>query len=212
MGAQNVPSVIEIRQVISIADGKPASNVFHGFYSGAAPNVATIASALFTSLSNAWVTNLGPYMDSGSVFERVECRDMTDHTLPIFIGTGTPVAGADATGTMPAEMAIVLTENIAGRGKGMKGRAYLGGWGLFADAGGGVIKAATVTALNNYGTAVAGAITAQALVPCVAQVARVQYQGLTGTIHQSRPAGHVNVSTYTCRDNHWDSQRRRGLR
>ena len=211
-GAANVPSVIEIKQVISIADGKPAVNIFHGFYTTVPPNMQTVANGLFTSLSNAWATSLGAHMDTGSVFERVEIRDMTDHTLPVFIGTGTPVSGNDATGTLPGEMAAVLTENIVARGKGLKGRVYLGGWGLTANAGAGLIAPTSVTAINTYGTAVFSAITAQGLTPCVAQVARQQYTGLVGTLHQLRPAGHSNVTTYSCRDNHWDSQRRRGLK
>ena len=211
-GAANVPSVVEIRQIISTPDGVAASNTFHGFYTGAAPNIATVAAALFTSLSNAWVVNLGPHMDSATVFERVECRDMTDHTLPVFIGTGTPVAGGDATGTLPGEMAAVLTENVNVRGKGAKGRVYLGGWGATANATGGVISAPTVAAINAYGTAVFNAITAQALTPCVAKVHRQQYISLTGATLQDRPAGHANVLTYTSRDNHWDSQRKRGLK
>lgn len=211
-GAAAVNAVLEIRQIISLENGKPASNVFHGFYTTPPANIQTVANALFTSLSNAWATALGAHMSVGTVFERVEVRDMTAPTNPIFIGTGTPVSGNDATGAIPAEMSAVLTENVALRGKGLKGRAYLAGWGNSANGAGGVIGATTVTAINTYGTAVQSAITAQGLQPCVAQVARQQYTGLTGTLHQLRPMGHALVNSYTCRDNHWDSQRRRGLR
>jgi hypothetical protein len=110
---------------------------------------------------------------------------------------------------MPENAAIVMTENINIRGKGLKGRCYLGGWSTAADAGGGVIAAAAQTAVNNFGTAILNALNAQSLTPCVAQIARQQYQGITGTIHQARPMGHPTVLGYVCRDLVWDTQRRR---
>jgi hypothetical protein len=107
-------------------------------------------------------------------------------------------------------VAAVLTEQIAARGRGLKGRVFLGGWDVGADAGNGIIAPAAVTAINNYGTAVFSAISAAQLTPCVAQPARQTYLGLTGTTHPARVAASVFVTSYTCRDNKWDTQRRRG--
>jgi hypothetical protein len=110
---------------------------------------------------------------------------------------------------MPENNAIVLTENIAARGRGAKGRVFLGGWAQNADVTVGGISTTVQTALGALGTAWANALTAQSLTPCVAQVARQQYQGVTGTIHAARGATHTNVTSYTCRDLIWDTQRRR---
>jgi hypothetical protein len=209
-GPANVPSVIEIAMIGQLPNAKPVRTVFHGSYTTPPANMQTLAGALWTALSGAWSTNLATLMATASSVTSVQVRDMTSFTNPIAIGTGTAVPGTSVSVPMPSGAAIVMTENIATRGKGMKGRVYLWGWATNADAGGGAISPATQTAINAFGTAVFNAITTNTLTPCVAQVARQQYQGITGTIHAPRGAGHVNVTTYQCRDLLWDAQRRRG--
>ena len=103
-----------------------------------------------------------------------------------------------------------LTEQIAARGKGLKGRLYLAGWTVAADGGTGAITAAAQTAVNQFGSDLLAAISGQSLVPCIAQVARAQYQGITGTVHPARSASHVTVTSFICKDLEWDTQRRRG--
>jgi hypothetical protein len=134
---------------------------------------------------------------------------MSNFTNPVYQGTGTAVVGTGGAVAMPENNAIVLTENIAARGRGAKGRVFLGGWAQNADVTVGGISTTVQTALGALGTAWANALTAQSLTPCVAQVARQQYQGVTGTIHAARGATHTNVTSYTCRDLIWDTQRRR---
>lgn len=209
-GAQAVPNVIEIVCQIVLPNAKQSRFTFHGYYPTTPPAMATLGGALFTSLSGAWGTNLGALMVPETKFQNVYVRDMTNITNPVFTGTGTAVSGTGAEPAMPVNVAAVLTENIQARGRGMKGRVYLGGWATVADAGAGVMSGATQTAINNFGTAVFNAIGAQTLQPCVAQVARAQYAGVTGTVHPARGASHVLVSSYTCRDTLWDTQRRRG--
>ena len=208
-GPANVPSVVEVLCSGALANGKTWRFAVHGFFTTAPPNMQSLASALFTAISGAWGTNLGPRMAAASNFQSVTIRDMTSYLNPQFIGTGTAVPGTGAGNAMPESVAAVLTENIATRGKGMKGRVYLGGWSVDADAGSGQMTAATQTGINAFGTAIFNALTTNNLVPCVAQVARQQYQGITGTVHPQRAAGHVNVTSYTCRDTIWDTQRRR---
>lgn len=209
-GPANVPNVVEIAMFITLPNAKTSRMAAHGFFSGAPPNMQTIASQLWTSLSSAWSNNLGAHMHVNTSFIRVECRDMTSYLNPISIGTGTAVSGVGTGPAMPPDNAIVLTEQIASRGRGLKGRLYLGGWDTSADAGQGFIAGAVQTAVNTFGTSLFNAITTASLLPCVAQPARQQYQGLTGTIHPARVANHVLVTSYTCRDLNWDTQRRRG--
>lgn len=209
-GPANCPAVIEIAMISSLPNGKLCKNIVHGHYTSAPTDMQTLADALFTSLSNAWSSNLGAIMSTDTRFLRVEVRDMTSFTNPVFVGTGTAVPGTGATAVLPPDVAIVLTENVNIRGRGAKGRIYLAG---FTDAAGdpqGEIATAAQTAVNAFGTAVAAAISAQNLTPAVAKVARQDYTGLTGTAHPPRPVGWAEVSSYTCRDLNFDSQRRRG--
>lgn len=208
-GPQAVPNVIEIKIQSPFAGGRSMFYSLHGAFTTAPSNMQTLANALFTSLSSAWNTNLASLMAPTTSVTNVYVRDMTSTTNPVFVGTGTAVVGTSASIAMPPGAAIVMTENINARGRGAKGRVYLGGWATNADASGGQIAAASQTAVNNFGTAVFNAISGQSLTPCVAQPHRQAYTGVTGTNHVDRPASHVAVTSYTCRDLAWDSQRRR---
>lgn len=208
-GPANVPSVIEVRMQFSLPNSKVIYSTLHGAYTTPPSNMQSLATALYGSLSSAWGSNIGAYMANATSFTSVWVRDMTNFTNPVYQGTGAAVVGTGGTVAMPENAAIVLTENVAARGRGIKGRVFLGGWAQNADVTTGGISGTVQTALNALGTAWANALTAQSLTPCVAQVARQQYQGVTGTVHAQRAASHVNVSTYTCRDTVWDTQRRR---
>lgn len=208
-----MPRCVEIRQVVTTPDGKAANNVLHGSYTTTAPNIQNLANSLFTALSSLWSTQLGTFMHPGTTLVRVECRDMALHTNPVFISSGSGVVGTSPDPALPGEMAAVITENALARGRGLKGRIYLGGFSENANAGNGIIAPAAKLALDNYATGLFTAISGAGLTPCIAQPPRVQYIGYTGTLHPARtPGGPMGVTSYTCRDNHWDSQRRRGLK
>lgn len=211
-GPADVPQVVEIKVVYTLADLKTASNFFHGSYTSAAPPLQSVASALFTSLGTAFSSNLGSNMHTLTRMVRVEVRDMASHNNPVFIGTGTAIPGTGVGNAMPHELAAVMTKNVAARGRGAKGRVYLSGWVVGASDTNGSITSAVQTAINAYGTAVMNAINAQGLVPCVAKVARQQYDGLTGTTHPARGPDKVAITSMTCLNLSWDSQRRRGLK
>jgi hypothetical protein len=210
-GAQPCANTVEIRVVGTASNSKQQSITVHGFFSGASPVSQALADTLWTSISTAWNSNLAPQMVPAATIQAVHIRDMTIPTNPVFIGTGTALAGTGAPPAVAPENAVVLTENVTMRGRGLKGRMYLGGWANTADAGNGVISSAASTAASGFGTALFNAITGAGLTPCVAQVPRQQYQGLTGTVHAARTQGHPPVSNYTLRNNEWDTQRRRGL-
>lgn len=209
-GPATCPNVIEIRMEFTLPNGKTSHVVAHGSYAVLPPSMQGLANALWTSISSAWSTDLAPILSTGTTLRNVLVRDMTAATNPVFVGTGTAVPGTSAVAPMPADASIVLTEEVATRGRGLKGRMFLGGFTTAADGGQGTITQTAQDAVTAFGTALNNAITAQALTPCVAQVARQQYQGLTGTIHPARNAKPVNVTLYHCKDAEWDTQRRRG--
>lgn len=209
-GPADVPSVIEIVCSGQLPNQKRWHFAFHGAYTAVPPNLQSTADALFSAISSAWSTHLATLMHTQTTFANVSIRDMTTHVNPIYVSVGTAVNGTSPSPAMPPENAIVLTENVNVRGRGAKGRVYISGWTTDADASAGLISAATQDAVNQFGTAVQNAINAQSLVPCIAQVARQQYQGLTGSVHPSRGATHASVTSYVCQDLQWDTQRRRG--
>jgi hypothetical protein len=210
-GAQAVPNALEIQIRQIGANGKSANFTCHAQYATTPPSLATLAAALFTSIGTAWGTNLGPQMAAASRYTGVWIRDMANVNNPIIVGTGAPTSGTNVGMPLPPEVCIVLTENTIIRGKGMKGRMFISGWADSASDLGGVISDVAFNAVTGFGTALFAAITAQNLTPCVAEVARQSYIGLTGTTHLNRTAKTVGVSSYTARNNEFDTQRRRGL-
>jgi len=205
-----VPNVIEVAIKQTGANGKSANFTCHGAYSAAPPSLASLASTLWTAISGAWNTDLAPLMAPTAMLTAVWLRDMTNVNNPIVVGTGTNIPGTGTIPALPPDNAVVLTEIVNARGRGLKGRMYLSGFVVAADGGSGTITAAAETAINNFGLALFNALNTNSLIPCVAQVHRQQYQGLTGTIHPDRPASHVTVSQYVVQDTRWDTQRRRG--
>jgi hypothetical protein len=208
-GAAAVPNVIEFKTQVQLPNSKITFWTVHGFYTTVPPNLQTVANGYLSAVTTSWNAQLAPLLATTTFLQGCQVRDMTNVNNPVIVATQTNQPGTSASPAMPPGAAIVLTEIIAARGRGLKGRIYLGGWATNADAGGGVIATATQTALNNFGTALLAAINGQSLTACVAQVHRQQYQGVTGTVHGDRPASHVNVTGYILRDLIWDSQRRR---
>ena len=210
-GPYSIANLVEIRIYWATDNGKTVSGTLNGKHGGTFTVDSTLANTLLSGLGSSWVTRVGSYVSPGTSMNQVSVRDMSAIDNPQIFSNGTGHPGTGLGQVLPGESQIVLTENISGRGRGAKGRLYLPGWTAAADAGGGVIAGGVVTALGDMGTDWIGVITAAGLTPVVPKPARQAYIGLTGANHPARPAGSVDVVQYVCRDNHWDTQRRRGL-
>jgi hypothetical protein len=213
-GPFQVPSVIEIIWCTQLTTTKMMFSKIHGSYTTAPANMLTLANALMSSISSAWTTNLAPLMATSTILEWVSVRDMSSTANLATQSTGATVAGTSASIAMPLGAAVVMTENVNARGRGAKGRVYLGGFATNADAAGGQITAATQTAINSFGTAVMNALNTNSLTPALAQPPRNAYLGVTGASHPARGAApngtHLTVTQMLCANLRWDSQRRRG--
>jgi hypothetical protein len=212
-GPWNCPNTVEVQLVWSMPNGKTATGKLHGTYATVPANMQNLVNGLFSSLSSAWQSNLATYMHTGTVFTGCNARDMASFANPVYFSTGTAVPGTGTGAALPESNCIVLTEQIQGRGRGMKGRMYLGGWVQSVDVTTGGISTAVQTAINAMGTAWMSALSGQGLTACVAQAPRAAYLGYTGTSHPARGAPgngtHIPVTAYVCRDLIWDTQRRR---
>lgn len=218
-GLWNCPNTVEIRMQVALPNGKTMMHTIHGTYTSTPSNMQTLTNALFSSLSSAWSSNLGTYMHTGTIFQFVYCRDMANTNNPVFQSTGAAVAGTGTGAALPDSAAIVMTENINARGRGAKGRIFLGGFVQSTDITVGGISGTVQTAINTMGAAWISALSAQSLTPAVAKPPRYAYMGFTGTAHAQRGTpgsggtpgigSAVPVTSYVCRDLIWDTQRRR---
>jgi hypothetical protein len=208
-GPQNCANVGEFRFQVQLPNSKLSYWTVHGYFGGTISVTQSMANSLFSAVSSAWTSNLTPFLATTTILQNCQIRDMTSYTNPILTSVGTAVPGTSASPAMPVNNAIVITENLNIRGRGAKGRIYLGGWSTNAESPPGVIAPGLVTALGAFCTALFNAVTAAPSTPAVAKVHRAEYYGVTGTLHPERLSTYATVNQYVVRDNVFDTQRRR---
>lgn len=212
-GPTIAPNVAEIRLNFALEDTKSAHCVLHGRYSSAFAGSLAQCNAIFAALSTggSW-TALAAFLATTTQFTGVSIRDINSAGNPYLSSNTAAVPGTSASPSLPNEVALVASLGTAKTGPGNRGRFYLPGWATNALGAGNVAAAAAVTAFNTWQTLILPAFSAQGYTWVIAQPARAAYVGSTGTSHPARPAGSAPVTTTITRDNHWDSQRRRGLK
>lgn len=208
-----IPSCAQITINWANASGRGAHNVLYGRYSGAFAGNTAQANSIMTALSTggAW-TALAAFLATTTTLAGVSIRDVNTPNAPLITSTNAAVPGTSASPEMPDEVAAVITLRTSFTGPAYRGRMYVPGWATNALAAGNVIAAAAVTALNSWGGTIAGALAAGTYTWVLGQPARAQYTGSTGRVHPARAAQSTTIAQTVVRDNHWDTQRRRGLK
>jgi hypothetical protein len=213
-GPPVAPNCMEVVWAWAQADGKQARNVTHARYTGAFPGTPALALALLNGIQNLFTThNIPPFWPSGTILGAVLLKDINTPNNPeIANAVGTTLPGTSLSLPVPNESAIVLTLRTAKTGPQNRGRIYLPGWAANAVTNAGVVDPGLVTDLGLFAAGLPGVYTAQGITLCIAQVERLGYTGETGRPHDPRPAATIDVTSVILRDNHFDSQRRRGLK
>lgn len=208
-----VPQCAQIVQRWSLESGKVANVVMYGRYSGGFAGTQAQCNAILTALtSGAQWTALAAFLSTTNGLQGIQIRDVNTPMQAIINNSVGGQNGSSASASMPNEVALVVTLRTALTGRPNRGRMYIPGWATNALGAGNVAAAAAVTALTNWALTIPTALTAQGYTLVIGQKARAQYTGKTGTVHPARPAQSTAVTSLTVRDNHWDSQRRRGLK
>lgn len=208
-----IPNAARINLVWILGDGKAAYNTLTGRYSGSFAGTIAQADAIMQALTTGanW-TALAGFLAPTVNFGAVQIRDLGQPNQPIIQSSRGVVPGTSAGTELPDEVALTVTLRTAFTGPQNRGRMYIPGWATNALGTGNVAAPGAVTALQNWASIVAGALNSQGYLFSIGHPARQAYTGRTGTQHPARSAGTVPVTTVVVRDNHWDSQRRRGLR
>lgn len=208
-----IPNAIQMRFRWNLMDGKVAHNVMYGQVGGGFVPTAVIAENLRTAIAGAgtW-TALAAYLAPTTSLAGVDLLDVRSSGNAIVSSTGAALPGTSASGAMPDEVCACLTLRTAKTGQSNRGRLFIPGFASNAMGAGGIILAATVTALSNFGAALPGLFLGQSITLSIGNPARNAYvSAKTGRSFGPRAAGLVPVTSVLCRDNHWDTQRRRGL-
>lgn len=208
-----VPSAAQIVFRWGLDDAKNGRQVLYGRYAGSFSGTAAQANAIMSALTTggAW-TALAAFFSSTSFFGGIEIRDVNTPNNAIIGSTNSSVLGTSASPSLPNEVAAVVSLKTAKVGQAFRGRSYVPGWATNALGSGNVIAPAAVTALQNWANTWQGAFTAQGYTLTLGLKARQAYTGVTGRQHPARAATTQDVTQLLVRDNHWDSQRRRGLK
>jgi len=208
-----IPNCARISLVWSLDGGRFARNELHGSYSGTFNGSQAQCNAILSALTTGtnW-TSLAAFLAPTCQLGNVVIRDLNQENQPPIASNGPAAPGTSSGSAMPVEVAAVATLRTAFTGPAHRGRIYVPGWATNALGTGNVIAAGAVTALQNWSSIIAGAFSAQGYVFCIGHPHRLAYTGAGGRQHPARDAGTVPITSVAVRDNHWDTQRRRGLK
>ena len=190
-----------------------AHTVLYGRYAGPFGGTVAQANNIMTALTTGgtW-TAFAAFLASTSFISGVTIRDVNTAGNVAISSTNAGVPGTSASPALPNEVAAVVTFRTSRAGPGHRGRMYIPGFATNALGAGNVIAAAAVTAVQNWANVIPSAFIASGYTHVLGLPARASYTGATGTVHPARAATTEDVTQRLVRDNHWDTQRRRGLR
>lgn len=213
-GPYVVPQCARINLIIDLESGKQAHIILVGRYAGGYQGSVAQANTLLAAFTSgaAWTT-LATFLASSTGLNRVSVQDVNSPDQAVFVANPTSHAGTSASPAIPNEVSAVITKRTGLLGPANRGRMYFPGWATNALGAGNVIAAAAITALATWATSnVGSALSGSGYTHVIGQPARQAYVGTTGTAHPARAATSSVITTLEVRDNHWDSQRRRGLK
>jgi hypothetical protein len=216
-GHVHVPSCAQIVLNFQQTDAKSAHIVLYGRYAGAFHGTVAEANAIYTAMfSTASWTTLAGFLAPTFAVTGITIRDVNplDGSGAIVTSNLTTGPGTSASPAIPGEVSLVVTKRTAKQGRSFRGRMYFAGWATNALGAGDVAAAAAVTALQNWATNLVGSsMSASGYTHVLGLQARAAYVSpITGTPFPARDATSEAITALQVRDNHWDSQRRRGLR
>lgn len=210
-----IPTGVKVRIVWGLPDGKQGCNVLGMQVGGSFVATAAIAESMraFLTTGGLW-TAYAAFLHPSASLLRVELQDLRQLDQPLIPSTGAAVAGTGTGTALPSEVALCGTLRTSKIGRGNRGRVYLCGFVASAVAAGDLVSAGLMTAAGGSGFLglINGAMTTAGGQWALIQPHRLEYTSANGTPHDERPAGMLPITTYLLRDNHWDTQRRRGLK
>lgn len=107
--------------------GQQIENVIHTDWTGAGP-IDGHLSSLNISLIGWWATNLAPLLSDNLVLRGVRSTNLSSLTGSVVETAPTSAtAGTVAQQSLPNNVAIVITEHTANRGRSYRGRKYVPG-------------------------------------------------------------------------------------
>lgn len=163
-----------------------------------ADSITTALNSLFTS------SGLVALQSSGGRGPAAQLRDVRDVGFPLVTGSVQGATGTGTTDLLPSQIAACLTVRTARAGRQFRGRMFIPGFVEIANDATNHMTAATKTALDAYAAGLPNALNQSGLQFSVCHRPLYLTDGSIGT-----PGSLQHVTQVVCRDNVWDTQRRR---
>lgn len=167
------------------------------------------ANALFDSVKALWAANIAALVPSSTVLSKVQLRDVRSEGLALVDSNTSSVPGTATPGeTLPKQIAAVITLRTNRAGRKYRGRFYLGGFAETANDSTNHMTAACKAALDAFA---AGFISAYNVGGTALGVMHrpTSFDEVTGLPIAPGLGFTTPVTLVVCRDNVWDTQRRR---
>jgi len=209
---RHIPNTAQITLTWLLEDGKLVHNVLHGGYTGGYSGTIAKANAILTQLTTgAQWDSLKVFLSTTTTLGNVVLRDLNVENTATIQSDAIGATGSSPGTALPNEVAAVVTLRTQFVGPQFRGRMYVPGWATNALGTGNVIAAGAVTGLINWSSIIAGVLASQGFQFGIGHYSRLEYTSASGGHHDARPPGLEPITSVTVRDNHWDTQRRRGL-
>ena len=212
-GPVRIPSCAQVAIGFSLPNSKQANLVLYGRYSGAfATTPAQAASALTALTSGANWTALAAFMPNTASLNSIKIHDVNT-VNNVIISAGGGAAGTSVSAALPDEVALVVTLRTARTGPSGRGRFYFPAFATNALGTAGVAIAGVVAALDTWASSnIPSAMAALSYQHVLGLRERAAYtSAVTGRVFPARAATSEIITAYDT-NNHWDTQRKRGLR
>lgn len=208
-----MPNGINVIIRYTLTDGKQANNILWAQVASAFAITPTICDNLFAAITTgaAWVAFAAVISTTTSV-SAVLMRDRRQLGLLPISSTIAARAGTNAGIALPNEVALVGTIRTDKGGPGGRGRIYVPGFAVDQVTAANAVAPGCMTAVQNWLALINSAMSGGGMVLSLGLGPRQAYTGITGTQHPARTPQMLPVRNIVVRDNHWDSQRRRGLK
>jgi hypothetical protein len=208
-----IPQAVQIVLDWALSDGKAAHNVMYGQVTGTVTVNQALANSLHNAITGGAFGAFAGHLASSTSFVGVTVRDMRAANLPAFQSSVGSTPGTGLAIALPNEVALVVTLRTAKSGRSFRGRLFIPGYALAESIAGNVASPGAVTDTNSWFTSqVSSAIASSGMTPCLGLFHRLAYTSAGGRPVPERPATTQPITAYVVRDNHWDTQRRRGLK
>lgn len=209
-----VPQAAQITINFALIDGKVAHMVLYGRYAGTFAGTPAQATSILVALAQGtpWST-LVPFLATATNMNGVTIRNVNVADQPLISSSAGNNPGTSSGTALPSEVSAVITFRTAKAGRSGRGRGFFPGWATTALGTNDVITASAVTALGTWAsTNIPAAFSGQGYTHVLGLPHRQAYTSPNGTPHADRPATTETITGWVCRDNHWDTMRRRGLK